>query len=349
MKVEGDVPRLTGGRAEVRFGGRALRLVSFAGELGYAPVGAEGTIDLRTPGNPVLDLRLTGRNALLVAHPGLRVRADLDLSLAGTPDALRIGGRVAISDALYTRARSLLARGNRTASDDMVLFRARRAPLATATLDVLVAADETIRIRTPTLKGDLSCDLRIRGTGEAPAPEGRVFFRDLLVEMHAVAALKVDRGEVRFPPGEPFDPWLDVAAHTRLKGYDLEVALDGRVDDADLRISSRPELSQDDALLLLATGYTREELEREGIGQAAFGKLASFLGAHLVSRFSGPRDPDERTFLDRFRFTVGKDVSRSGDDTIEAEFEASRKLFLRVERDRFDEYNGSVVWRIRFK
>jgi len=112
-------------------------------------------------------------------------------------------------------------------------------------------------------------------------------------------------------------------------------------------VTSRPALSQDEAILLLATGYTREELEREGIGQAAFEKLASFLGEQLVSRFSGPRDPDERTFLDRFRFTVGKDVSRSGDDTIEAEFEASDKLFLRVERDRFDEYNGGVVWRIR--
>ncbi len=348
-KVEGPLPRFTGGRGDFLFDGRTLRVEALSGELAYAPVAAEGKIDLGAPGGPVVDLRLTGRNALLFADPALRVRADIDLVLSGAPDALRLGGRAVITDALYTRARSLLARGNRTASGDAALFRIRRAPLGSATLDLEVTADETIRIRTPTLKGEFSCDLRIRGTGEAPAPEGRIFFRDLLVEMHPVAALKVDRGEIRFPPGEPFDPWLDVTAHTRLKGYDLEVGLDGRIDDADLRISSRPALSQDEAILLLATGFTREELEREGIGQAAFENLASFLGAQLVSRFSGPRDPDERTFLDRFRFTVGKDVSRSGDDTIEAEFEASRKLFLRVERDRFDDYNGSVVWRIRFR
>jgi hypothetical protein len=121
------------------------------------------------------------------------------------------------------------------------------------------------------------------------------------------------------------------------------------VADAELRVSTRPHLSQYDAILLLGTGYTREELESEGIGRAAFGKLAAFLGGRLVSRFSGPRDPDERTFLDRFKVTVGKEVSRSGEDTIEAEFEASDRLFLRVERDRFDEYNGGVVWRIRFR
>lgn len=349
MKIEGDVPRLTDGRGDVRFDGRTVRVEAFAGELGYASAGAAGTIDLGAPGGPVLDLRLTGRNALVVADPGLRVRADLDLSLAGAPGALRVGGRATITDALYTRASNLLARGKRTVSDGMALFSVRRAPLASATLDLEVTADETIRIRAPDLRGDLSCDLRIRGTGEAPAPEGRIFFRDLLVETHPVAALKVDRGEIRFPPGEPFDPRLDVTAHTRLKGYELEVDLLGRVEDAELRVSSRPSLPQDDAIVLLATGYTREELEREGIGRAAFEKLASFLGAQLVSRLSGPRDPDERTFLDRFRFRVGKNVSRSGDDTIEGEFEASKRLFLRVERDRFDEYNGSVVWRIRFR
>jgi hypothetical protein len=348
-KVEGNVPRLAGGRADLRFDGGNVRIEAFTGELGHAPVGAEGTIDLLAAGGPALDLRFTGRNALVVADPALRVRADLDLTVTGTPGALKVGGRATITDALYTRPSNLLARGKRNVSDGIALFSVRRQPLASATLDLEITADETIRIRAPDLRGDLSCDLRIRGTGEAPAPEGRVFFRDLLVETHPVAALKVDRGEVRFPPGEPFDPRLDVTAHTRLKGYDLEVDVEGRVDDAELRVSSRPALSQEDAIVLLATGYTREELEREGIGQAAFEKLASFLGAQLVSRLSGPRDPDERSFLERFQFRVGKNVSRSGDDTIEGEFEASKRLFLRVERDRFDEYNGSVVWRLRFR
>ncbi len=349
LKAEGDVPRLTDGRADLRFDGRTVRVTAFSGELGYAPVAAEGAIDLGAPGGAVLDLRLTGTNTLVLNDPGLRIRADLDLTVTGAPDALKVGGRATIRDALYTRASKLLARGRRTVSDGMALFSIRRAPFASATLDLEVTADETIRIRAPDLRGDLSCDLRVRGTGEAPAPEGRIFVRDMLVELQPVAALKVDRGEIQFPPGEPFDPRLDVTAHTRLKGYEIEVDLLGRIDDAELRMSSRPSLPQDDVIVLLATGYTREELESEGIGQAAFEKLAAFLGRRLVSRLSGPRDPDERTFLERFQFRVGKNVSRSGDDTIEAEFEASKKLFLRVERDRFDEYNGGVVWRIRFR
>jgi hypothetical protein len=139
---------------------------------------------------------------------------------------------------------------------------------------------------------------------------------------------------------------LDVIAHTRIKGYDLNVEVLGRVDDAELRVSSRPQLSQEDAIFLLATGYTREDLDRVGLTRAAAEKLAGFLVASVVS---GPRDPDERSLLDRLQVHVGKEVSRSGDDTIEAEFEASKRLFLRVERDRFDEYNGGIVWRIRFR
>jgi hypothetical protein len=348
-KAEADVPRLTEGSGDVTFDGRTIRIESIQGQLGYAPIGASGTIDLSGT-VPVLDLRITGENALLVAEHDLRVRADLDLGVQGPLDALRIAGRVGLADVLYTRPQRLLGGGGpSTASGGGPLFRIRKKPFGAATLDIQVVADETVRVRTPTLSGNISCDLRLRGTGEAPAPEGHVYFRDLLIEERPVAALKVDRGEIRFPPGEPFDPRIDVIAHTRLKGYDLEIVVDGRVEDAQLHIASRPALSQDDAILLLATGYTREELEGEGIERAAFGKLATFLGAHLMARFSGPRDPDERTFLERFKFTVGKDVSRSGEDTIEAEFEASNRLFLRVERDRFDEYNGGVVWRIRFR
>lgn len=349
-KAEGSVPRLTDGRGEITFDGTILRIGKVEGQLGYAPVGVSGTVDLADR-KPVLDLRITGENALVVSMPDLRVRADLDVTLKGPPEALRVGGKATVTDALYTRPRRVLGgSGSRpSAPEGGPLFSIRSAPLASARLDLALMADETIRVRTSNLSGNISCDLRIRGTGEAPAPEGRVFFRDLLFEERPITAIKVDRGEVRFPAGEPFAPRIDLAAHARLKGYEIDLTLDGPASDAELRVSSRPYLSQDDAILLLGTGYTRDELESEGIGRAAFGKLATFLGAQLVASFSGPRDPDERTFLDRFRFTVGKEVSRSGEDTIEGEFEASDRLFLRVERDRFDEYNGGIVWRIRFK
>jgi len=349
-KVEGGIPRLMDGAGEMAFDGRVLRIERFEGQLGYAPVGVSGSVDLRGA-RPSLDLTITGKNTLVVAMPDLRVRTDLDVSIKGPVGALQIGGSVVVADALYTRPRRLLGGGSRpTATTEAgPLFSIRSAPLATATLDLGITADETIRVRTSNISGNVSCDLRLRGTGEAPAPEGRVFFRDVLFEERPITAIKIDRGEVRFPPGEPFDPRIDLAAHTRTKGYDIDVTLDGVLPGAELHVSSRPYLSQADAILLLGTGYTREELESEGIERAAFGKLATFLGAHLVAHFSGPRDPDERTFLERFKFTVGKEVSRSGENTIEGEFEASDKLFLRVERDRFDEYNGGIVWRIRFR
>jgi len=345
-KPEGAMPRLSGGSGEIRVEGLVLRVESFSAELGYSPVAASGTIDLS---GPTLDLRFAGTNALLLNDPSLRVRADVDLVLRGTPRALSLGGKAKITDALYTRPINLLSRGERAATTEFALFHVRRGPFVDARLDLDVTADRTIRIRTPTVWGDLSCALKIGGTGAAPAPEGRVFFSDLLVELQATVGLKVDRGEILFPVGEPFDPRLDVVARTRLKGYDIDAMLEGRVADLHLRVATRPALPEDEAVLLLVTGYTREELENKGIERAAFEKLAVLLGERLVSRLSGPRDPDERTFFDRFSLTIGRDVSRSGDDTIEAEFEASEKVFLRVERDRFDDYNGGVVWRIRFK
>ena len=77
--------------------------------------------------------------------------------------------------------------------------------------------------------------------------------------------------------------------------------------------------------------------------------VGSYLGQSLLQRVSGPSDPDERTLLDRVECAIGRDISRTGQETIETEFEITPRWYLRGERDRFDDYNMGVVWRLRFR
>ena len=72
-------------------------------------------------------------------------------------------------------------------------------------------------------------------------------------------------------------------------------------------------------------------------------------GAELFAAAIGPDDPDDMGFFDRFTFTQGRQISRAGDETIEAEFSMTDRFFLRVERDRYDNFNAGVVWRWRFR
>jgi hypothetical protein len=277
----------------------------------------------------------------------LRVRADLDLALEGPLDGLSATGTVVVTDALYTRPADLLSRATSAAERSLRLFSIREGPFSTMRFDVHVKADESFRWRNNLFRGDASLDLRLRGTGLVPEPLGRIFFRDTLVRL-PLTSLKVDRGEVTFPAGNPFVPEARVAAHTRMMGYDLHVEVKGAMPDFDVLVTTSPPMAAADAIVLLTTGATPEELERQG-AMAAATRAGSYFGRRLVARYGGPSDPDEQGFLDRFEVRIGSDVSRRGDETVLGEFEVNRRWFLRAERDRFDDYNFGVVWRLRFR
>ncbi|MDH3591594.1 MAG: translocation/assembly module TamB, partial [Planctomycetota bacterium] len=348
LKLAGELPPFEKGHVEATLLGEKLTIERLQGELGYAPISLSGTYDRAGDGPPRLDLKLVGKNAQLVRNRHLRMRADVDLALAGPWDALVASGTVKVMDALYSRPMELFAKSAPAADNKLQLFSVRTEPFRSMKLDVKVEGDRSFRIRNNVIRGDFSLDLTVHGTGEVPEPRGTIFFRETLVKL-PFSSLKVDRGEVTFTADDPFAPKLNVASHTRMKGYDLNVLVEGTLPDVSVFISSKPTLSQDDGVLLLTTGSTRAELEGAGIGRAALTKIGAYFGKQLVQKVSGPSDPDERTLFDRFSFEMGRDISRTGQETIEGEFELSKRYYLRGERDRYDDYNLGIVWRVRFK
>ncbi len=353
LKMAGELPPFEKGRLEATYKDRKVTIDVLRGELGHAPIAVRGTVDLaagRLGGGslPDFDLSLQGENALLVRNRHLRLRSNVDLKLKTSGKELKATGIVKITDALYSEPMDLFVKGAPGVDLKLQLFSIRTEPFRSMKLDVKVEAERSFRIRNNVVRGDFSLDLTLGGTGEVPEPRGAIFLRDTLVKL-PFSSLKVDQGEIRFRPEDPFAPVVNVAARTRMKGYELNVQTKGALPDVQVFISSKPTLSQEDAILLLTTGATRAELEGQGIGRAALTKVGMFFGKRLVSSVSGPSDPDERTLLDRFSFEIGRDISRSGQETIEGEFELTPRYYLRGERDRYDEYNIGIVWRIRFR
>jgi hypothetical protein len=347
-KLPGNIPPITNGRGKIVLEDGTLAIQGLHFDLGYAEAGVAGTVSWRDrEGAPALDLTLAGENVLLVRDRHLRLRADVDVALVGDLDAPIATGKVRVTDALYSAPLNPLASGPPDVEDEFQLFSVREGVFARMAYDIAVTADRTFRIRNKVVRGDLSFDLVLRGTGHVPEPVGRVFFRDTLVEL-PLSSLKVDTGELRFAAENPFRPHVHLQAHTRMRGYELDVKLFGQLPDVDAYVTTRPPLAHEDAVLLLTTGSTREEIERDPQA-AVINKVGMVFGEKIISAVSGPRDPDATSFLDRFEFEVGRDVSRSGLDTVEGEFEITKRFFMRAERDRFEDYNGGLIWRIRFK
>lgn len=346
-KLPGDIPPITNGRGRIVLKKRTADVQGLHFDLGYAEAGVAGTVRWPDGGAPAFDLTLTGENVLLVRDRYLRLRADVDVALVGDTNAPIATGKVRITDALYSAPLNPLASDTPDVEDEFQLFSVREGFFSRMAYDIAVTSDRTFRVRNKVVRGDLSLDLTLRGTGHVPEPVGRVFFRDTLVEL-PLSSLKVDSGELRFAPESPFRPHVRVEAHTRMRGYDLDVKLFGQLPDVDAYVTAQPSLPREDAILLLTTGSTRAEIERDPEA-AVINKVGVLFGEKVVSAVSGPRDPDASSFLDRFEFEVGRDVSRAGLETIEGEFLITKGFYMRAERDRFEDYNGGLVWRIRFR
>jgi len=347
VKLPGNIPPITNGRGKIVLEDGTLDVQGLHFDLGYAEAGVAGTVRWRDDGAPALDLTLVGENVLLVRDRYLRLRADVDVALVGDLDAPIATGKVRVTDALYSAPLNPLASEPPDVEDEFQLFSVREGFLARMAYDIAVTADRTFRIRNKVVRGDLSLDLTLRGTGRVPEPVGRVSFRDTLVEL-PLSSLKVDSGELRFAADNPFRPHVSVQGHTRMRGYDLDVRVFGQLPTVDVFVTVQPSLPQEDAILLLTTGSTRAEIERDPEA-AVINKVGMLFGEKIISAVSGPRDPDASSILDRFDFEVGRDVSRSGLETVEGEFQITKRFYMRAERDRFEDYNGGFVWRIRFR
>ena len=345
--VPGDVAPIDRGDALLRFEGRRILFERLTGRLGSAPVTVTGHIELGDGGAARAELKIAGENVLLVRSHHLRLRADVDLSVTGDLAAPAIAGTARITRALSTQPMDLLGRGAASPDAAFQIFSIRSDPLARARLDVAVTADRTVRVENDLLEADVSLDLRLRGTGEVPVAVGTVTFHGAKVTL-PFTTLEVERGQLEFRPGSPFSPVIRAVARASVKGYELNVALSGNVPDVQVSVASSPPLSQASARLLLATGATPTELEREGIAGTALSRAGTLLGGAALSWVRGGPAGRGDSLTDRVRVEVGRDESDSGVKTVTAEFRLAERWFLVAERDRYEDYDTGIVWRLRF-
>lgn len=327
------------------FDGQEIEIERVDGELGAGPFEGSGRMSLAEDGE--LSFRLTGSDLSIAQSADLRVRANAELTAEGRLDALRVSGRLGLTEGRWSRDIDLLAPPSsrpRAQTTPVTLFSFEDGPLATMELDVKIETDHPFRLVNNVIRGSVRPDLALQGTGRNPVLVGTIYVDDTRVALPA-SRLTVEAGTVRFTREDPLVPQLDLQLTARTRGYDVTLGVSGPSTDPELDLASSPPLPSDDILLLLVTGQRPEEDWRGG--QAAQ-TVAVFLGKDALSRWLGG-DSDEETLLDRVEWTTGADVTQAGGETAELSIRLSgsargrgRTVYLRAERDVFDRYNAGV-------
>jgi translocation and assembly module TamB len=278
------------------------------------------------------------------------MRGDVDFAISGPFERLAVNGTIGLTGGYYTRNIDFLSKVGSSAPPTSegggFLFSFSEPPLKDAVFDIKITSIEPFRVRTNLVRGVLRPELSLRGTGELPFLIGVIYIDPTRVLLPS-GRLRVQSGVLRFLAANPDRPELDLMAQSRVLDYDINVVTRGSLDDLVVTLSSSPPLPNEDLMLLLLTGQPPRDDAAAGTQGTASTNVMLYLGRDFLTRWLDDEtgESDESIF-DRFEMNFGRNVTKSGDQTVESSFRLSeeitgtgKKYYLTGEKDRYDHYN----------
>lgn len=294
-----------------------------------------GRVDAANIKDPIMDLRLTADQALIVRDNTMSFRANADVSCRGTLAKSAVGGRVElVRGRIFKEVEFLpLSLPNQLPPLPPSVRTGRGVIAAPAmlkdwTFDVAVTTRDPVRLLGNIMNGGMLVNAHIGGTGAALAVDGRATMDGVRL-MLPFSRLTITHGVLIFNKDNPFDPSLDVRGESLVNNYRVTVFANGSARAPQLSFTSSPPLPENEIASLLATGSTAGDpggAEGMAANRAAF-LLVSQMYRKLFNKAAPRRRFDEEP--SRITFTVDPlgSTGRSGTGPgVTARIELSDKL-----------------------
>lgn len=329
--------------ALVRFEGHRAVLQDFRGQIGGQPIRADGFVTIPEAAGRGWNyqINVNGTNVPLARSPEWLLRGDFAVSLCARSNLPAVlSGAVTLHDGLYVQQASALV-WNSPQRPELrpPYFSVTNEPFAHWKLDLAIRGNRFLRARTPVVSGIASADLQLKGTllapvltGDARVNSGRLIF--------PFGSLKIDQGLASLSGADPKGPELQVNASGRNYRYDLRLEVKGPADGASLVFSSTPPLTSEQILLMLTAGQIPQS-DYSFSNSARAGRLGTFLGKDLLSRYFGSDPAKERLIIQ-----TGESISEAGRLTYSVEYRLTDRWSIIGEYDQFNAFNTDLKWKV---
>ena len=304
--------------------GDTLRIVQLAGRAGSGTVTITGTIGWLKPEVPIA-LTVTARDARPLASDLLTATLGGELTVRGEiRRALAVAGEIHVTRATITIPDSL--------AQGVAVLNVRRpgqkaaspsAPGPPIALALTIVAPQQIFVRGHGIDAEMGGTLKLGGTITAPTISGGFDLRHGTFSL-AGQTLTFTSGKVAFGGrglAGKLDPAIDFTAQTSANNVTATLNVSGYADAPKIRLSSSPQLPQDEILGHLLFGQSVKQLspfQLAAIAQA-IGSLAGTGGGDALGAV--------RNSLGLDRLSVGA-ASSGGGATVEAGKYVAKGVFL---------------------
>lgn len=355
VRLRGEtMPAISGVKAGLRLRGNELVLENCAGSVSGGLFKASGKISLPTLTTPVLDLRFSSDNVLLVRDDSLTVRADSDLAISGPFASAAVNGSIGLTNSRFFREIDILpitlpGRPAPKRRPSNTRIGVTTEPFRNWTFNVAIKTKDPFKIRGNLADGVAISDLKLVGRGDSPALEGTVRIENFTATL-PFSRLEVPYGQLYFSADTPFVPVLDIHGVSVMRDYNIDMYLSGTSEEPVTLFTSEPPLPQEEILALLATGTTTEELT--GNSDVLAGRASVLLFQKLYRkafRRSEPADEEDRSFLSRFDVDVGAVDPRTGRQELSTRFRLAERFYMSGEVDLQGDVRAQIKYLFRFR
>lgn len=352
IELAGAAPRINALNGRITMDTSRITIQSLSGEVGAGPFQVTGGADISDPKNPRLDVRLTGSRVLLARDPGLRLRANIDVRAQGRGESGSVTGSVDLVDGRIFKRLEVTPLIVQSPVNGPLFVAPQLAglvppPWAAWNVDVAIRNAQPFLLMGNLATGEISPDLRIRGTLGAPFADGVVTLKNLQAYLPASTIL-IPEGRILFNQQNPFMPIMDVRARSEVSGYNVQLYAYGPLTESNLALRSDPPLSQENLIFLLTTGLTPAGLSGAGLGEAAAGQGGIIL-LRSIARQLEPLGVDLNGFVNRLSVRVIPPKDPSQASSLVSELRLNDQFSLTTGRDGFGFYNAGVQYSIRLR
>ncbi len=356
-----------------------LELEHLEAVTGEGRLRVRGTLDLGV-GTPWQNYRLYAEaKGLKVLFPdGWLQEGDAELWLRSSETGRDLQGTVSLEQVRYLEDLEV----NFAQAVERILAREREEVgstnewLTATEVEVNIRAPNALRVnnRAANLRGDL--DLDLRGSLARPVLLGKVDLHPGGTLRYADNEYRLERGLVTFSNPHVTEPIIDLVASSRVRRYEVSLALEGSLDRLSFDVTSDPPLPQLDVMALVAGGRTLDPSARpvrpgsreEGQLEAQaflYGQAASAITERVNTLFGFDKfrvDPLSQGSgsVSSVRLTVGKrlskdlfvtyssDPSSTQGDILEAEWQVGPQLVLVFTQNGDGSFSVDALWDRRF-
>ncbi len=258
------------------------------------------------------------------------------------------------------------------------LFRYTGGPFASyhndITCDVHIVSRIPMRVKTPFLETAARVNVTIKNSFKDPHVSGSI---DLLSGFLAFPyrPLYITKGTIYFLPHQLYDPSIELVAKNKIKKYNVELQVNGSLQNHQIILDATPSLTEEQIVSLLLVGSEEESLNvvmpaliMQNLQKIMFGYdqspraidkvfsslLQPFSGIHVVPSFSdqtgrgGLRGAIEIDVNDRWRALIQKNFSLTEDTRLEVEYLVSDEISVRGVANERRDVGAEVEMRWKF-